>query len=747
MIQKLIKALRLEFVKSRHKKQWLMLLLCAGAFPVLLGFVYFFNDSGNPNASFAYNWFDNIVFRSEYSNVFTILFLPLAISLITANANALEHKNNTWQLIETQPTPKWSIYFAKFFKVLLQVFCVIVLYFFLQYFIQFLIYYSFAMHNTQVYLAIEWTKLLSFIFNFFFGAFSFTAFLFVLHVNISKTNIITSIALVSIIGYLISMNIFQNIPKWLPMVQLDKVSGGMSEVGEWITYYARLSVVQGLFILTIGYGFYYFKNYKRNVWSNKKAAIGVIALFVTTCFVSMFLSTPRIQKSYGKTIIAGKIKADINIKTLALYNKEYLEITNFPINDDGTFYLSLENMNIPLTNYMLYHKESMTSITGKYNFSNQNKYFFMGNGDSIYIDAFIAKDYNKVIYRGDRRAESSNELKYSDENIDNIAIIVDRNEYKKSSAELVVDLQKAYHKDVKSGGKTTIDGYTFAPDAHQRKTVISNIFVLEIWEQYCKKNGNEDLINTIEFPFLNYIRDDIKLEEVSLTDEPIFVNYYFKHLSKKHEVKDIEKIELIEQIENTQMKEVMRFIAVKKIINNYAIEDSLVFAIYNNNLNHFSEEKYKKELNSNYHSRKAKTNFDILPDFAFEDADGNKRSLKEFLGKYIVLDLWSTTCMPCKINAPYFYDFADKYRDKNIQFIAISFDTNIENWKLQKTSNKNIENWLSKLESPFVNHFAVNGIPRFILISPEGTPILHNMPFPEEPAFETMLLQNIKQKI
>jgi hypothetical protein len=46
-------------------------------------------------------------------NIWTILILPLFITLETALLRQLEHSNNTWKLIFTQPVPRWAILAAK----------------------------------------------------------------------------------------------------------------------------------------------------------------------------------------------------------------------------------------------------------------------------------------------------------------------------------------------------------------------------------------------------------------------------------------------------------------------------------------------------------------------------------------------------------------------------------------------------------------------------------------------------------
>src|SRR5690606_14221768 len=126
---------------------------------------------------------------------------------------------------------------------------------------------------------------------------------------------------------------------WIPIVQLDKLQAGRSEIGEWITYYARLSFVQSIFILIIGYGFYHYKYHKRYFFSSKRTVLIISATMLLGITLSHWLSKPRYQKPYGKTIIAGQLVADTEIKTLSLNNNNDIAVIDIPIKDDGSFYV------------------------------------------------------------------------------------------------------------------------------------------------------------------------------------------------------------------------------------------------------------------------------------------------------------------------------------------------------------------------------------------------------------------------
>jgi len=101
-----------------------------------------------------------------------------------------------------------------------------------------------------------------------------------------------------------------------------------------------------------------------------------------------------------------------------------------------------------------------------------------------------------------------------------------------------------------------------------------------------------------------------------------------------------------------------------------------------------------------------------------------KVSLAELEGKYVFIDFWATWCGPCIKEQPYLKKLEEHYKGKNIVFVSISLDENEDyaKWK-RMVNNKGLpgiqlisgEGWGSLAHS-----YGVDGIPTFVLISPNG---------------------------
>jgi peroxiredoxin len=70
------------------------------------------------------------------------------------------------------------------------------------------------------------------------------------------------------------------------------------------------------------------------------------------------------------------------------------------------------------------------------------------------------------------------------------------------------------------------------------------------------------------------------------------------------------------------------------------------------------------------------------PDFTLEDMNGNKVSLSDFKGKWVYLDFWSVTCRACTDDfIKYGPVINEKYKDKNIVFLNICFEEDVNKWR------------------------------------------------------------------
>ena len=133
------------------------------------------------------------------------------------------------------------------------------------------------------------------------------------------------------------------------------------------------------------------------------------------------------------------------------------------------------------------------------------------------------------------------------------------------------------------------------------------------------------------------------------------------------------------------------------------------------------------------------------PDFRAEDTDGEVHTLQEFRGKYVYIDLWATWCKPCKEELPHLKELEKKFEGKNIVFLGLSIDGNRTAWEERVKSGElaGVQLLLGR-RSDFQQAYRIEGIPRFILLDPEGKIVNNNMLRPSSPDIEQVLEEMVK---
>jgi thiol-disulfide isomerase/thioredoxin len=65
----------------------------------------------------------------------------------------------------------------------------------------------------------------------------------------------------------------------------------------------------------------------------------------------------------------------------------------------------------------------------------------------------------------------------------------------------------------------------------------------------------------------------------------------------------------------------------------------------------------------------------LLPDLAFEDADGKPRKLSDWHGRTILVNLWATWCVPCRKEMPALDALQAKLGGPGFEVVAVNIDT------------------------------------------------------------------------
>ena len=113
------------------------------------------------------------------------------------------------------------------------------------------------------------------------------------------------------------------------------------------------------------------------------------------------------------------------------------------------------------------------------------------------------------------------------------------------------------------------------------------------------------------------------------------------------------------------------------------------------------------------------------PDFQLRTPDGKTIKFSDFAkGKYVVIDFWASWCPDCRKDLPEIIRMHDKWHQKGVEFLGVSFDTDKEKWAdyIVKAGvpYPQVSELKRMAQSEVAKAYGVRWIPSLYLIGPDG---------------------------
>jgi peroxiredoxin len=108
------------------------------------------------------------------------------------------------------------------------------------------------------------------------------------------------------------------------------------------------------------------------------------------------------------------------------------------------------------------------------------------------------------------------------------------------------------------------------------------------------------------------------------------------------------------------------------------------------------------------------------PDFALKDLSGNEMRLKDFRGKVIFLNFWTTWCPACLVEMPSMEKLYREFKNKDFVILAVDMQEDSETVRKFKARFKLSFPILLDTDGVVAAYYGVRGIPATYFVDREG---------------------------
>jgi thiol-disulfide isomerase/thioredoxin len=437
---------------------------------------------------------------------------------------------------------------------------------------------------------------------------------------------------------------------------------------------------------------------------------------LTLCIaISLFACKEEQAPKIDYTLFSGKIENPLD-KTVTIYNGRE-KVAEMPLGEEGTF---ADTLKIESGYYTLSHGRESSAI-------------YLNPGDAIYVK-LDTKEFDETITYSGKGAENSNYLaaKYLVDEKSNY-------DYKKffsmdeTEFLAIMDEVKSSKLERVKSAKDISEKLRALEEKNTEYEYLSDLQNYESAHKYYTNNeqfkASESFIKSLESIDYNNKEDYATLESY----KRLVQGYYSNKISKHDNPSEVFKI-----INKKAFSELKTDLANRL---NYEIAPNNKHnkAYYSGLMEMSSDNKYKEALTAKYNKVKTLAKGMPSPKFVeYENHKGGTTSLEDLKGKYVYVDVWATWCGPCIREIPALKEVEQQFHGKNIAFVSTSIDKakDHDTW-VEMVKNKELggmqlmaeNDWNSK----FVKDYAIEGIPRFILIDPNGNIVDADAPRPSSP--------------
>lgn len=716
------KAFKAEWLKIKGLGLLMMAIIFGGLLPVLSLVIKIFREKARNYDDVSITVGQNSIQDGlvGYASFLLLIFIIIAATRVCQT----DHKNNGWTFLETQPLSKLSIYTGKFMAVFALSLISIVVFILSSVLLGSVEQLLFPQENLSLNVDFGW------ILHTFVR-------LVVMSLGIISLQMMLSVVIrgfiwpfmIGFVGFVINIvaTVRRETYDFVPYNNLDtslKFENSKT-LNNFFNYSDILSLFWCVLFFVIGYLIYRRRGIKsaffRSSFATLKTLVGA-AIFAGIYFWLVKPVYP--QKLDGKTIVEGEIISEKQPKFVSLISTELQEeVAKIPVKD-GKFRWET-TADVPFSVYAL-------------DIEKRNAPLVLSKGDHIIFKINQDKKHFVVTQKGTRKAESQ----FMESQDSGYSYFYD---FTVKEKKLTNDPQKFYEQaqDEWKDNHQSLDKYRtkenihFAEDFYEFRKQQYAVKMMNAIGDYQRMTSLTDKKFSPPADFWNELQNVVKKPTNLLLTSKEYTDWKLAKMLPPNGTKNPDSIVYVKLAAMPKSKEKDQLLKAQ-LLKNFDVmrDENKRNELFVSQAESFSNPKYAsyvgRELQVINNQQKGKP----FPALAFEDESGKKMSLAQFKGKYVVIDLWATSCGPCKETSPLFEYQAKNYKHQdNIVFLAASVDEDKKKWKLDiKNKKSDVTQWWIA-NSDALKMLGVNGIPRFIMLDPQGKIYNANMPRPNETSF------------
>ncbi len=732
-----------ERLKIKGSHLLLLILVLGTVFPILKTIATFFESSfniGNAQDRLPFNFFED-EFNSSVPG-FGFFFFPMALILLVARVAAMEHKTDTWKLIETQPVSRLSIWLVKWLMSCLLSALVILVYLVFTILFTALTIPLQEIHEAATF-GIPVKHLLV------VGARLWVAGLGLLTIQLGLSIIVRSTVWPIAIGVLalIITNIAGSGNQMVASIWPYSVTGYTSRFPDGSEMGALLlpSEWQGLLwvlLAPLAFTLYLFKGYLRQSFRFIKTWAFSLSAIVLLGTGTWWVQKPGKITLYGnRTIIAGKIESEKMPDSVEVFAMPLqLKIKTVAVQPDGSFHAE-----IPLTG----SAEQVLVRTG-FNFGTQ---VYAGRGDSLFLEWRQGNKggLQQIKVRG--TAIATNQYISANRNPwSRLRYYLDNPQMLPAPGIFYKELVDEWKEKEEGPGKfRTADGFGLSDNMRmlQEKLIAVDYLQMAFFDYPEKRNlslSDTALIRAMSI--LKPIKEKLSDFDSTLVGWPVYHDFLRKWLVRELPAgldKDSAYLAaLLRQQSGATRDRLLYDLSVTRL---GLARDSLSRATIIGDARNMQDSRFLASLQQKIEILNRLRMGQQAPVFNAHTYDNEVITLASLKGYFVAIDVWATWCGPCKKQSPLFEQIAAKYKNYPIKFLALSVDENRSAWNRYMLNNASqILQWRTNGTSEMNALYGIDAIPRFMLIDPQGRFVNAQLPMPDDPNFEVLLRQALGLK-